>query len=109
MVYTHFPATTDDAGRPVFGGAKMRAIPSNCPKSAAKAVTNAIMGTGGYAMPTETWPIAMCPGCQIQMKIMVVKPAKLADRMDEITYECPKCATTTQRQFKQPKLPLQST
>jgi hypothetical protein len=27
--------------------AKMRAIPSNCPKSAAKAVTNAIMGTGG--------------------------------------------------------------
>jgi hypothetical protein len=87
----------------------MRAIPSNCPKSAAKAVTNAIMGTGGYAMPTETWPIAMCPGCQIQMKIMVVKPAKLADRMDEITYECPKCATTTLRQFKQPKLPLQST
>ena len=51
------------------------------------------MGTGGYAMPTETWPIAMCPGCQIQMKIMVVKPAKLADRMDEITYECPKCGT----------------
>src|SRR5437588_536688 len=61
-----------------------------------------------WAVPKETWPIAMCPGCQIQMKIKLIEPAKQADRMDEITYECPKCGTNTKRQFKQPQSPPQS-
>jgi uncharacterized Zn finger protein len=62
----------------------------------------------GESMPKETWPIAMCPGCQVQMEIKLIEPAKLPDRMDEITYECPNCGTETKRQFKKPKEPPQS-
>ncbi len=53
-------------------------------------------------MQKQTWPVVMCPGCKTQMKVRHVEPVKPGDRMDEITYKCPKCGTETKRQVKRP-------
>lgn len=46
-----------------------------------------------------TSPIVTCPGCDVEMTVDLVEPSKAAERMDEVTYECPQCGTRTTRLY----------
>ena len=42
-------------------------------------------------------PVAICPGCKIQMHVRSHQPLKPDAWLDEIVYECPQCGTETKR------------
>ena len=44
--------------------------------------------------------IVTCPGCQTAMQVVLVEPMKPGDPVDQVTYECSRCGTKTQRQIK---------
>lgn len=46
-----------------------------------------------------TSPIVTCPGCDVEMTVDLIEPSKAAERMDEVTYECPQCGTRTTRLY----------
>jgi hypothetical protein len=48
-------------------------------------------------MPTELLPVAICPGCKIQMRVKSRQPLKSSTGLDEVHYECPQCGTETKR------------
>jgi uncharacterized protein with PIN domain len=50
-------------------------------------------------MGADKRPVVMCPGCNIEMRVVQVEPTKLDDRMDEVTYRCPQCGAETKRQY----------
>jgi hypothetical protein len=52
-------------------------------------------------MPQEALPVAICPGCKIQMRVKSRRPLKPSTGLDEIVYECPQCGTETKRAIKQ--------
>jgi hypothetical protein len=52
-------------------------------------------------MPQEAKPVAICPGCKIQMRIKARRPLKPSTALEELVYECPQCGTETKRAIKQ--------
>jgi len=48
-------------------------------------------------MPRELLPVAICPGCKIQMRVKSRQPLKSSTGLDEVGYECPQCGTETKR------------
>jgi hypothetical protein len=48
-------------------------------------------------MPRELLPVAICPGCKIQMRVKSRQPLKSSTGLDEVGYVCPQCGTETKR------------
>jgi uncharacterized C2H2 Zn-finger protein len=61
------------------------------------------MGTIVVQSSDKGESIVTCPGCKVPMKQVEATPRSADQRTEEITYECPKCGTRTQRVIRRAK------